>query len=184
MANTAIFMAHGTEECEALLIVDLLRRANISITMVSIEDSPVITGAHQIRIVCDETLEEFTPSDEEYLILPGGGQGTERLKGNNELLNLLQEHSRQGKPLAAICAAPTVLAKAGLLDGHTATCFPGCENEFGPGVRYTPDRLVEDGSVLTGQALGSAIPFALKLIENLRNRQTADTIAERIHYQN
>ncbi len=182
MAETAIFIANGTEECEALIVVDLLRRAGIEIQMVSIEESQEIVSSHQIRITCDTRIADFALSNEKLLVIPGGGVGVERFKENERLSKILVQFREAKGELAAICAGPSVLGRLGILDGKEATIYPSWKDRLGEGVRYVEERIVEDDWLVTGQALGSSIPFALKLIERLRDKEKADKIAAEIYY--
>ena len=128
MKKVSIFLAEGFEEVEALTPADLLRRAGAEVTLVSIKAEKTVTGSHGISITADRLFEETDYEDADLLVLPGGMPGTLNLKACEPLLALLKEHNAKGKKLAAICAAPTVLGHAGLLNGKNATCYPGCED--------------------------------------------------------
>ncbi len=182
MAETAIFIAHGTEECEALIVVDLFRRAGIEITMVSTEETREIVSSHKVTIQCDQQIDDYEVTDEKLLIIPGGGKGVARLKGNAKVSQILTDFRQAKGNLAAICAGPSVLGRLNLLDGQSATVYPGWEDQLGQGVDYKAERVVEDDWLVTGQALGSSIPFTLKLIERLRDKATSDKIAAEIYY--
>ncbi len=182
MIKTAILMANGVEECEALLVVDLLRRADITIEMVSIEDELQVTGGHDITITCDSLLSDFEVTDEKLLIIPGGGSGVENLQAHEGVSRLLEEFRKNQGDLAAICAGPAVLDKLNLLEGKQVTIYPSWREKLNNGIDYLEKPVVEDDWLVTGQALGAAIPFALKLIERLRDRAAADKVAESIYY--
>ena len=181
MKTVSIFLAEGFEEVEALTPADLLRRAGAEVTLVSIKAEKTVTGSHGISITADRLFEEMDYEDADLLVLPGGMPGTLNLKACEPLLALLKEHNAKGKKLAAICAAPTVLGHAGLLNGKNATCYPGCEEGLtGALVRTEP--VVTDGRITTSRGVGTAIPFALRLIELLFGKEKAKEIAESIVY--
>ena len=124
MAKTAIFLAEGFEEIEALTVVDLLRRAGIEITMASITESRQVTGSHDIKVEADALLSDINFDDIDMIILPGGMPGTNNLDACEELTAHIREFADAGKKLAAICAAPRVFGKMGILSGKRATCYP------------------------------------------------------------
>ncbi len=182
MAEAIIFLANGTEECEALLVVDILRRAKISIEMVSVEDTTEIISAHQVRIQCDKTLDEVSSEEVDLLIVPGGLEGTNRMKANTKLTELLLKHREKSGNLAAVCAGPSVLGSLGLLSGRVATAYPGFGDKLGAGANFQDEAVIHDRDVITGRGLGASIPFALKLVELLRDHETAKQIAQEIVY--
>lgn len=122
--NTAIFLADGFEEIEGLTVVDMFRRAGIPIQTVSISDSLTVTGSHDIKVQADCLLADFDFNTVEMLILPGGMPGTTNLSKCEPLCDALMQFSRQGRYLAAICAAPSILGSLGILNGRVATCYP------------------------------------------------------------
>jgi len=164
MGKVYIFLAEGFEEIEALTVVDLLRRAQIEINMVSITGSLQVTGSHQISVMADVLFEDAKFDDADMLVLPGGLPGTINLMKHEGLDKLLRKFHSESKNMAAICAAPTILGNKGLLEGKKATCYPGCENELtGSTVLY--DDVVIDGNIITSRGLGTAIDFALAIIK-------------------
>ena len=175
-----LFMADGFEEVEALTVVDILRRAGVELKTVSIMGRKNVTGSHQIEVMADLTFEEIIERAE-MLILPGGMPGTIHLKEHKGLEKLILKHNEEKKYLAAICAAPTVYGEMGLLRGKKAACYPGMEDGLiGAEVRY--ENVVADDKFITSRGLGTAIDFALKLVEILKSRDEADTIAKQIVY--
>lgn len=182
MAEAAIFIANGVEEIEALMVVDLLRRAGIGIDMVSIDGSYDITGSHRIGIKLDKLMDDVNWDELKILILPGGMPGTNNLKACTPLADKLKEFNNSGKLLAAICAAPTVLGVNGILEGRRATCYPGCEDNLHAG-EYLTDSVVECDNVITSRGLGTAIDFAGAIIARLRDRNTADTVLKQVIYK-
>lgn len=175
-----MLFATGSEEVEALAVVDLIRRAGVECRMVSTEDTETITGSHGITIVMDEKLSEI-PDDADMVILPGGIPGVPNLIANQKVEELVQKQNAAGKYVAAICAAPTALGAFGLLKEKKATCYPGMEGQLNC-KETVYDSVVTDGNIITSRGLGTAIPFGLKLVEILTDREMADKLAERIVY--
>ncbi len=176
-----LFMADGFEEVEGLTVVDILRRAGVEIQTVSIMGRKNVISSHQVEIVADQLLEEIS-DDAEMLILPGGIPGTPNLKAHKGLDALIRKSAAEGVYLAAICAAPTVYGEKGLLQGKKATCYPGMEDEL-TGAIVSYEKVVVDGKFITSRGLGTAIDFGLKLAEILKGKDIADSIAEKIVYQ-
>lgn len=178
-----LFMADGTETCEALLVVDLLRRAGLDVKTVSIHDEPSVRSAQGIRIQTDWFFDGMPPSAEtaDLLVLPGGMPGVRNLGAHAGLSDLVDQFAASGRPVAAICAAPSILGARGLLDGLTVTAAPSFRDQLGTAV-YTgrPVEIAADGRIITGKGLGASIPFALKLIEVLLDRSAAEQVAARI----
>ena len=181
MKKAAVFFALGFEEVEALTQVDLLRRAGIDVDMVSITDETSVFGAHNIEVVCDEILEEIDKDSYDALILPGGMPGTKNLGNCSELIEMLKKYNEEGKVVAAICAAPMVLGRNGILEGKKACCYPGFE-EFLEGAEVCEDKVAADGNVITSRGVGTAIEFAGALIEALVGKDAADEVKESIIY--
>ena len=181
MSKVLIFMAEGHEEIEALTVVDMLRRAGIDIYMVSITGEKKVTGSHGITTVCDKLIEAVNFDDADMLVLPGGMPGTINL-GNCELLmDQVHGFNTSKKGLAAICAAPTVFGKAGILEGKKATCYPGMEGDL-KGANTSTDAVCHDGHIITSRGMGTAIPFALEIIRTLQDDQAAEKLAKSIVY--
>ena len=179
MKKVGIFMADGCEEIEALTPVDLLRRAGEDVCTVSIMGRKEVTGSHKITILADETIEEGEFDDGDMLVLPGGMPGTLNLAGNETLAALIRSYDDQGKKLAAICAAPSILGVMGILKDKNAVCFPGFEEKLaGANVLDVP--AVTDKNVTTGRGMGAATDFALELIRVLQGEDKAKEMAEKI----
>ncbi|MBB2181606.1 DJ-1/PfpI family protein [Lachnospiraceae bacterium MD1] len=181
MAKIYIFLAEGHEEIEALTVVDLLRRANIDITMVSITGKRMVTGSHQITTQADALFEEINCTDADMLILPGGMPGTKNLQNHAGLDSLLKDAHAKKIPLAAICAAPIVLGTKGLLEGKNAVCYPGHENNMG-GAQIVNEAVVTDGNIITAKGMGAAIDFSLAIIKFFSGADKAKEIAAAIQY--
>lgn len=179
--KAAIFYADGHEEVEALTVVDILRRSGITTDMISISDDLTVTGSHNVALIADKKFTETDFNDYDAFILPGGMPGTENLFGYEPLTSLLRENAEK-KLICAICAAPTVLGRLGLLKNHAACGYPGTEGKLDcPDIKY--DEVVCDGKVITSRGLGTAIPFALAIVSTLLSKETADELAEKIVYR-
>jgi 4-methyl-5(b-hydroxyethyl)-thiazole monophosphate biosynthesis len=182
MAKVYIFLANGFEEIEALTVVDLLRRASIDISMVSITGSLEVKGSHDIIVKADQLFEETDFNEADLLVLPGGMPGTAHLMEHQGLDKLLREFHSKNKNMAAICAAPSVLGTKGFLAGKRATCYPGFESKLTDSI-IENQAVVEDGNVITSRGLGTAIDFSLSLINKLMDKETAKRIADGIIYK-
>lgn len=184
MSKVSIFLADGFEEIEGLTVVDLLRRADIDIEMVSITGCLTIHGAHGIDVSADVLFENADFSATELFVLPGGMPGTLNLKAHEALGELLTAAFKAGKYVAAICAAPIVLGHLGILKGKKATCYPAADLEVQlTGAEHLPVPVVTDGNVITSRGMGTAIEFAAVLIAKLKNQETADALLESIVYR-
>lgn len=182
MSKAAVFLADGYEEIEGLTVVDLLRRAEITIDMVSVSGKRQITGAHNICVETDYLFEDYSFAEVDMLVLPGGMPGTRHLAAHSGLREKLIEFYREGKALAAICAAPSVLGQAGILEGKSAVCYPGFEETL-VGASVSQEEVVTDGTVITSRGLGTAIPFSLAIITYLCDEETAARIGKSIIYR-
>ena len=179
--RVCVFFADGLEEIEGLTVVDLLRRADIPISIVSVTGNKMITGAHDIKIEADMLFEDVDFSDVGMLVLPGGMPGTNHLKAHEGLRCLLQEFNTEGKYIAAICAAPSVLGQLNILAGKRATCYPGFENQLS-GALFSEDNCVTDGKIITSRGMGTAIDFAAEIISIIKGRAVADALKKAIIY--
>ncbi len=183
MAKTAIFLADGFEEIEALTVVDLLRRAGIEITTASIMGRKEVTGSHKITVLADALLEEIDFDNTDMIILPGGMPGTTNLGNCEPLKTKIKEFDKKDKMLCAICAAPTVYGKMGLLNGKKACCYPGCEVDLN-GADVQTSEVTKDGHFITSRGMGTAIPFGLAIIAHFLGETTAKEMAAKIVYSN
>jgi 4-methyl-5(b-hydroxyethyl)-thiazole monophosphate biosynthesis len=178
MKSVLVPLAPGFEDLEATTIVDLLRRANIEVVTAGLHPG-LVQGARGMRVQPDATLDEVLGRDFDMIALPGGMPGAEHLKNDPRIQVLLKKLAGAGKYTAAICAAPIALAEVGLLDGRRATSYPGFVDRMPiPGVRYSTDAVVVDGKVVTSRGPGTAMDFALALIELLLDRTTRDKVEE------
>ena len=176
-----IFLAPGFEEAEALVPADLLRRAGIDTALVSVSGGPV-AGGHGMAVLPDMELSQVEPEDADMLVLPGGGRGVENLGCCPRVEQLVRTAAARGTPVAAICAAPTLLARWGLLEGKRAVCFPGLEDKL-TGARAADVPVVTDGTITTACAAGSAFDFGLELIRRLSGGEKAEEVRRNVHYR-
>jgi len=174
-----VLLGTGFEETEAVAPIDLMRRAGLNVVTVGIQDK-TITGGHGIPFVADITLEEMDLTQMDALMLPGGLGGVSSVMGSEKALDAVRFAYENGKWVAAICAAPTVLAHLGITDGKHATCYPGCEENMGSAIMEENKAYVVDGKLITGTSAGCAIPFGLALIEALCGHEKADEVAKQI----
>ncbi|MCC8122747.1 MAG: DJ-1/PfpI family protein [Oscillospiraceae bacterium] len=177
-----IILADGFEEAEALVPADLLRRAGEDVLLVGLEGTQV-RGGQGITVNADTTFGEAHDSTPHMLVLPGGAGGVARMRAHNRLLEHIQRAWDAGVYIAAICAAPTILAKMGLLDRRKAVCYPGLEDEMDSAVIQKGEAVVVDGRIITSEAAGSVFPFALKLVEALKGAALAAQVKDAIHYR-
>ena len=173
MAKAVVFFAEGTEECEALLVVDLLRRAKVEVLVASASGSREILSSHKVHITADALAEE---------VLPGGIPGTPNLAANKTVTDTCAAFAKAGKKVAAICAAPSVLAALGLLEGKNATAHAAFQDKLA-GAHVLDTEVVVDGNITTSYGLGGAIPFALELVRQLAGEAEADRIRSAIAYR-
>ena len=181
MKKIYVFLADGFEEIEGLTVVDLLRRARLDVVTVSIKEEKRIMGSHKIPVEADVLFSQTDCSQGDMLVLPGGAVGTDNLEACQPLLELIRSYVGQGRRVAAICAAPRILAHAGLLNGRKATCYPSVMGELADAKR-TEDAVAVDGCFTTSRGLGTAISFSLELIAQLLGKEKAGEIAESIVY--
>ncbi|HUJ80034.1 MAG TPA: DJ-1 family glyoxalase III [Nitrospiria bacterium] len=162
-------IAQGVEEIEAVTVIDILRRAGIDVTVAGVTADPV-TGRSKIRLLADRPIDQVKSADVDMVILPGGAEGTGHLQRSVAVKRLIKEIAALGKPVAAICAAPTVLAGLGLLNGKRVTSHPSVEHNLGP-VNYAEDRVIVDGGIITSRGPGTAMEFAMALVEILAGKE-------------
>lgn len=164
MKKVIVLLANGFEEIEALATVDIIRRANLTCDMVSIEEEMVETS-HGMFVKADKTIKNIEDSYD-AIILPGGMPGAKNLKENNEVIKLIKKFNSEGKLLGAICAAPIVLYEAGILQGKNYTCYPGFEKDM-VGCMYTGAMIEKYGNIITGKGPGAAFDFAFTILREL-----------------
>ena len=180
MSKVLMPLAEGFEEIEAVTVVDLLRRAGIEVQTASL-GAREVTGSHGITVLADLGLDAAAADDYDMIVLPGGMPGADHLKKDARVVALLRQFAAAGRYTAAICAAPGVLAHAGLLEGRAATSYPGfLTRESAAGLRLSEDPVVVDGRVVTSRGPGTAVHFALALIELLAGAEARRAVQERL----
>ena len=182
MAKVYEFLATGFEDIEALIPLDIMRRAGVDFKTVSITGDLYVESAHGVSIKADMLIEDADMSDADLIMLPGGLPGATNLNAHNGVKKAIIEQKARGKMIGAICAAPMVLGGIGLLQGRRATCYPGFE-KYLEGAEYTHELCTVDGNITTGEGPAAALPYAYTLLAALTDRQTADQVAEGMMYK-
>ena len=174
MPTALVPLAQGCEEIEAVTIINILRRAGITVVSAGLDAQPVRASRGTV-LIPDTTLDAALQKSYDLVVLPGGQPGTNNLKADARILALLKHMADQNKYVAAICAAPSVLASAGLLDGKRATSYPGALDTF-PAIQQNSEAVVEDGKIITSRGPGTAMDFALILVERLAGKARRDEV--------
>jgi 4-methyl-5(b-hydroxyethyl)-thiazole monophosphate biosynthesis len=178
MKRVLVPLAEGFEELEAVTVIDILRRAGVEVVVASLGESPV-TGSHGIRLAADTPLAALVEQDFDMVALPGGMPGAEHLKKDARVAEIARRLAAKGRPVAANCAAPMVLAAAGLLDGRRATSYPGFLKDASK-TTVTDEAVVVDGGMITSRGPGTALDFALQLVETLEGAATRREVESRL----
>ncbi len=176
MKSVLIPLAPGFEEIEALTVIDILRRGEVNVIVAGIMGGPV-EGRSRIQVIPDTTLEEVNPDDLDMIVLPGGQPGSNHLREDLKVRAIIKALAEKDKYTAAICAAPTVLSSLGLLDGKNVTSHPSVEKDLTM-TNYTQDRVVIDGKVVTSRSPGTAMEFAMTLLEILCGKEVMERVNE------
>ena len=175
-----ILLGNGFEPIEAIAPCDLLRRGGVEVSLAGIGGTRIV-GGHGVTVEADIPVEEIRQENLEMIVLPGGLGGVASIRGSEAAMESVRIAWEQGKLVAAICAAPTVLAELGITDGKKATCYPGMEDRMGS-AEMTGLRTVRDGRLICGQAAGSALDFGLELLRALRGDEAAESVRRSIYY--
>ena len=176
MSTVLVPLAQGCEELEAVTVIDLLRRAGITVVTAGLDNQPV-KASRGVVLVPDTTLDQAAKQSFDMIVLPGGLPGADHLNNDPRIHQLLKDMHQQGKYTAAICAAPKVLADAGLLANKSATSYPGVLDKMPvPDLQFIDAPVVKDGKVVTGRGPGTAMDFALELIESLAGRKIREQV--------
>ena len=175
--TSLIFLANGFEEIEALATADIMRRAGMPVTLVSLEPVNEVAGANGLNIVADTNIEDLQNDEYEWLIVPGGIPGAQNVAADSKAMQMLDRHFKAGKKIAAICAAPgVVLAPLGILDGRKATCYPGFEEFFPSDCTYTGRRVEADSTLITANGPGAAMLFGYAIVANSLGEDVAQQL--------
>ena len=181
MSKAYVFLADGFEEIEGLTVVDILRRAGVNVCTTSIMGKEAITGSHNIEVKADTLFEQCDFSDGELFVLPGGMPGTLNLGADEIVVKTIKSFATEGKLVAAICAAPSVLGENHIREGKKATCHPGFEEKL-LGAQWLEQPVVVDGNVITSRGMGTAIAFALEIVRYFTDDATVEHIRQGLVY--
>jgi 4-methyl-5(b-hydroxyethyl)-thiazole monophosphate biosynthesis len=169
-------LADGVEEIEAVTVIDVLRRGGVEVTSAALGSTLTVAGSRGIALLADASWAALDIGAFDALVLPGGGKGTDHLLADKRVLDAVRAFDAAGKYVTAICAAPTVLAAAGILKGRRATCYPTCAGQLGESYDDAP--VIADGNLITSQGPGTAMLFALVLVQHFAGDEAAHTVAE------
>ena len=176
MAKVLVPLANGFEELEAITIVDVLRRGGVEVVTASIHDAVDVKGSNGVSVKADALFADVADDAYEAIVLPGGGEGTENLKNSDELIRRLRRQNDDDRLICAICAAPTVLVEAGVVaPGIHVTCYPTCQMQLDR--PWSPAPVVAEGNIITGQAPGTALLFALVVLQTLAGDRVVQRVA-------
>lgn len=176
MKKAVVFLADGFEDMEALAPIDILRRGEIDVTIAGVTGMQVVSS-HNVKVTAEKDVKDIKADDYDAVICPGGMPGAANLRDSNDVIDIVKTAYQQGKIVAAICAAPMVLEKAGILSGKDFTMYPGMQNYAESG-NYKNDKLVvKDGNIITGAGPAAAFKFGLEILESLQGREKAQQIA-------
>ena len=181
MKKVYLFLADGFETVEALAPVDVMRRAGIEVVTVSIMERAAVVSAQGVTVVADALYGDVSLADADALVLPGGGVGTDNLSAHQPLREALKEAHSAGVLVAAICAAPMVLGRIGILEGRKATCYPGCEGDLF-GAEYTAAAVQEDGNIITGCGPGVSFDFGFAIVGRLCGESMVATLRAQMQF--
>ena len=180
MAKILIPLANGFEELEAITIIDLLRRAGFEVITAGLDEQPV-TASRKTVLIPDTSIDKVNQEEFDMVVLPGGLPGADNLRDSQQIISILKHQFQQNKSIAAICAAPKALAAAGVLKGKTITCYPGALDQTDTSdFNVTASNIQVDGNIITSRGPGTAMDFALTLIEFLADRKLRDQIEDQL----
>lgn len=177
-----VLLGEGFEEAEAIVPVDLLRRAGVEVAFTALKGKTV-KSSHGVKVEADCQLKDVDEGKLEMVVIPGGLGGVDAIMGDQSALGLIQRAADRGAYICAICAGPTILAHLGIADRRRAVCYPGMEEEMGSAVVQKGQRVVADGHMITAEAAGSAFEFGLKLVEALKDKDADQKVKQAVHYR-
>lgn len=182
MSKLGIFLADGCEEIEALTVVDVVRRAGMEIELIAIAEKKEVTSSHKVTFLAESLAKDVDYDALDGIVLPGGMPGTLNLGADEKVNEVIKKFAAEGKLVAAICAAPSVLGQAGLLNGKHATCHPGFEEKL-LGATTSEDNVVVDGNIITSRGMGTAIDFALAIVKYFADEEAVEKIKTGLVYR-
>jgi 4-methyl-5(b-hydroxyethyl)-thiazole monophosphate biosynthesis len=179
MAKALVFLATGFEEIETVTAVDILRRAGVDVTVAGLTPN-VTEGKHGMKVTPDASIDDVHVEDFDAVVVPGGNPGYKNLRKDPRVIDIVKKAFNSNKIVAAICAGPTVLSDAGILEGKACTIYPGMDQELvAGGGKPKHDIVVVDGNIITSRGPATALPFALKLAEKLAGKQAAEAVSKK-----
>jgi len=179
MAKALVFLATGFEEIETVTVVDILRRAGVDVTVAGLTPN-VTEGKHGVKVVPDKSIDDVKVEDFDAFVVPGGNPGYKNLRKDPRVIDIVKKAFNSNKLVAAICAGPTVLSDAGILEGKACTIYPGMDQELeAGGGKPKHDMVLVDGNIITSRGPATALPFALKLAEKLAGKQVAEAVSKK-----
>ncbi|WP_312906707.1 DJ-1 family glyoxalase III [Tissierella praeacuta] len=182
MKKVILFLAEGFEEVEALTVVDYLRRKDVAVDTVSITEDNKVKGVHDIVVIADKVINSINDINSyDAVIIPGGLPGATNLRDNHKVIDIVKKANRNGKLVAAICAGPIVLEKAGVIHGKNVTSYPGFEDELMSGI-YIDDSVVRDCNIITAKGPALAVEFAIEIMRYLLGEEKVDELKKDILY--
>ena len=181
MNKVYVFLADGFETVEALAPVDVMRRAGLDVVTVSIMGRKEVLSAQSVTVLADEIFENLAFADADALVLPGGGVGTDNLSAHSPLRALLADTCSRGVLVAAICAAPMVFGRIGILKGKRATCYPGCEGDLFD-AEYTAKAVEQDGNIITACGPGASFDFGFAIVERFCGAGVVETLRSQMQF--
>lgn len=179
MKKVCVLLAEGFEEIEALTVSDIMRRANITCDLVSMNKDKQVKSSHGIIVEADKLFEDNMEYD--LVVIPGGMPGATNLRDDNRVINFIKKQNKEDKLIGAICAGPIALGRADIIQGRKITSYPGYEDEL-PGCKYLEDQVVIDGNIVTSRGPATAMEFSYKLLERLGYEKQAEVIASGMLY--
>lgn len=179
--NILVFLANGFEEVEALTVVDYLRRMEIEVDMVSITDDKQVAGAHGINVLVDKRIKDINSNDYDGLVIPGGLPGSTNLRDNDRVIEIVKSMNQDQKMIAAICAGPIVLDRAGIIKDKSITSYPGFEDDLKE-ANYKEESAVRDGNIITSRGPSLAIDFAIEIVRYLLDEEKVEELKADILY--
>lgn len=177
MKKAIVLLAKGFEEVEALTVVDVLRRGGVHCITCSITEEEEVLGSHSIHVKANNLLDKTDVDKYDAVVIPGGMPGSANLRDSEEVIKLVKKFNNENKLIAAICAGPIVLAKAGIVNGKKITSYPGFEKELGE-VTYCEEIVIQDGNIITSRGPATSMYFAFKILENLADKETVENLKE------